>query len=78
MILKRFIINLFLNIKTHIFRIIDDEQIYLIHTSKYMDCFSELADVLKSTLSKIEDIYYRHILFPKLQAKSREMDQRAC
>ena len=62
MILKKFIINLFINIKNQLFNIIDDEM-----SSRYTTCFTEIIKVLKSTLSQIENIYYRHILFPKLQ-----------
>ena len=65
MILKRFIINLFLKLKTQLFRLIDEEQIYLIGNTS---AFSEIVDVLTVALLKIEDIYYRHVLFPKLQA----------
>lgn len=67
MILKKFIINLFINIKNKLFTIIDDEQLSLIQSSRYVTCFTEIMKVLKSTLSQIEDIYYKHILFPKLQ-----------
>jgi hypothetical protein len=74
MILKRFIINLFLKLKTQLFRLIDEEQIYVLKNSSAL---TEIIDVLKSTLCKIEDIYYRHILFPKLQefGITKEMDQ---
>jgi hypothetical protein len=45
---------------------LDDNQMYLLNDSRYFTCLTEIMDVLKTTLSKIEDIYYRHILFPKL------------
>lgn len=65
--MKRFIINLFLKLKNQLFILIDEGK---------SSAFTEIVDVLKHTLSKIEDIYYRHILFPKLKAFTvKEMDQ---
>lgn len=69
MILKRFIINLFLKLKNQLFRLIDEDHMHLVNTSS---AFAEIIDVLHVALSKIEDIYYRHILFPKL---TKAMDQ---
>jgi hypothetical protein len=66
--LKKFAMNLFINLKNKLFSIIDDNQIYLINQSKYVTCLSEIIEVLTNTLTRIEDIYYKYILFPKLQA----------
>jgi hypothetical protein len=77
MILKRFIINLFIDVKTKLFLMLDD-QAYLSNNSRYITCLTEIMEVLRTTLSKIEDIYYRHILFPKLsQSLFKEKDHRA-
>jgi hypothetical protein len=46
---------------------IEDHQIYLSNRSRYVACMHEIANILKTTLSQIEEIYYQHILFPKLQ-----------
>jgi hypothetical protein len=77
MILKRFIINLFIDVKTKLFLMLDD-QAYLSNNSRYITCLTEIMEVLRTTLSKIEDIYYRHILFPKLsQSLFKGKDHRA-
>lgn len=68
MILKRFIINLFIDLKNKLFCMLDHD---------HVTCLTEIMEVLKTTLSKIEDIYYRHILFPKLiniKAKGHTVD----
>lgn len=54
----------FSNIKTYINYILNDEQ--LIYSSNYFRCLQELFSVLMSTFSKIENIYYKYILYPKL------------
>lgn len=60
---KRYIINLFLDIKKKIFTILDAD---LLHPS-YSKFMTELAQVLSKTLTKIETIYYKYFLLPKLQ-----------
>lgn len=59
---KRHIINLFIDIKNKIFTMIDDEHMIFAKSG----FLKELASVLTSTLSKIEDIYYKYFLLPKL------------
>lgn len=54
----------FSNIKTYINYILNDE--HLIYSSNYFQCLQELFNVLMSTFSKIENIYYKYILYPKL------------
>ena len=61
--LRRCIINLFLDIKTKLFIMIDDS-----NSQYYSSFLCELTEILSHTLSKIEDIYYKYFLLPKLQA----------
>ena len=70
MMLKQFVMNLFINLKNKLFAMVDDNQVYLINNSKYVTCLSEIIEVLATTLTRIEDIYYKYILFPKLQASA--------
>ena len=64
---KRFIINLFIDIKNKIFHMIDNNNMYFTNTALYSKFLKELADVLSNTLVKIEDIYFKYFLLPKLQ-----------
>ena len=57
--------NIFNEIKKQIIYIINDNEI--IYTNKYVTCLNELLNVLKNTLYKIQDIYYKYILHPKLK-----------
>jgi len=38
-----------------------------LYTNKYFSCLNEILNVLKNTLYKIQDIYYKYILHPKLK-----------
>jgi hypothetical protein len=60
MIMKRMIINLFIEIKNRLFLMID--------SYPYSACMTEIMELLQSTFSKMEDIYYRHFLLPKLRS----------
>jgi len=57
--------NIFNEIKKQIIYIINDNEI--IYTNKYVTCLNEILNVLKNTLYKIQDIYYKYILYPKLK-----------
>lgn len=57
--------NIFNEIKKQIIYIINDNEI--IYTNKYVTCLNEILNVLKNTLYKIQDIYYKYILHPKLK-----------
>lgn len=56
--------NIFNEIKKQISYIINDNDI--IYSSKYFKCLNEILIVLKNTLYKIQDIYYKYVLNPKL------------
>jgi len=60
--LKRYVSNLFINIKKQIFFILDREDDII-----YYECFKELIDILSATLHHIENVYYKYFLYPKLQ-----------
>ena len=55
--------NIFNEIKKHIIYIINDSE--LIFSNNYFLCLNEILCVLKKTLWKIQDIYYKYILYPK-------------
>lgn len=54
--------NVFLNIKTYINYILNDN----IVGSNYIKCLQEIYKVLMDTCHKIERIYYKYVLYPKL------------
>ena len=56
--------NIFNEIKKQISYIINDNDI--IYSSKYFKCLNEILIVLENTLYKIQDIYYKYVLNPKL------------
>lgn len=56
--------NIFFEIKKQLKYIINDN--YLVLSSKYYHCLNEVYSVLKNTLYKLEKIYYKYILYPKL------------
>lgn len=58
--------NIFNEIKKNIIYIIND--IGCNNSTKYIICLNEILCVLKNTLYKIQDIYYKYILHPKLKA----------
>lgn len=64
--LNKTITNIFLDIKKLIDNIINDNIIISMKTSEYSKCINKLYAILLDTLKKIEDIYYTHILSPKL------------
>ena len=41
---------------------------YIIFSSNYVRCMNDILCVLKNTLSKIHNIYYKYILNPKINA----------
>lgn len=41
---------------------------YIIFSSNYVRCMNDILCVLKNTLSKIQNIYYKYILHPKINA----------
>lgn len=61
---KQHILNLFINIKNKLFYILDEHLLCLSNKQ----CLTELINLLTFTLSRIEDIYYKYILRPKLQS----------
>lgn len=55
--------NLFIDIKNKLFIMLESD------LSMYTRCLTEIMEVLQTTLDKIENIYYKYFLFPKLQAR---------
>ena len=41
---------------------------YIIYSNKYVSCMNKILCVLKNTLNKIQDIYFKYILLPKISA----------
>ena len=52
-------------IKTQINYIINDND--FIYSSNYINCMNEVMIVLRKALFKLQDIYYKYILYPKLK-----------
>lgn len=57
--------NIFNEIKKQIIYILNDNDI--LYTNNYFSCLNEILCVLNNTLYKIQDIYYKYILYPKLK-----------
>lgn len=58
-------LKIFNEIKKQIIYILNDNSI--IYSNNYFICMNEILNVLNNTLTKIQDIYYKYILFPNLQ-----------
>lgn len=41
---------------------------YIIMSTKYFLCMNEIMTVLENTFSKIQNIYFKYILHPKIRA----------
>jgi hypothetical protein len=41
---------------------------YIIMSKKYFLCMNEIMTVLENTFSKIQNIYFKYILHPKIRA----------
>ena len=41
---------------------------YILYSKKYVQCMNEIMCVLENTLSKIQNIYFKYILHPKIRA----------
>jgi hypothetical protein len=57
--------NIFFEINKQISYIINDND--FIFSSNYINCMNEVMVVLRKALFKLQDIYYKYILYPKLK-----------
>jgi len=57
--------NIFIEINKQINYIVLDCE--FIFSKNYLNCLEEIYIVLKNTLYKLQDIYYKYILYPKLK-----------
>jgi hypothetical protein len=57
--------NILIEIKKQIIYIINDND--FIYSSNYINCMNEVMVVLSKALFKLQDIYYKYILYPKLK-----------
>ena len=58
--------TIFNEINRYIKYIIYDD--YIIMSTKYFLCMNEIMTVLENTFSKIQNIYFKYILHPKIRA----------
>jgi hypothetical protein len=56
--------KIFNEINKYIKYIIYDD--YIIYSNKYFQCMNEIMIVLENTFSKIQNIYFKYILYPKI------------
>ncbi len=63
--------SIFNEINKYIYFMLYDE--YIIFSSNYVVCMNKILYVLKNTLSKIQNIYFKYILHPKLNAATVAM-----
>jgi hypothetical protein len=57
--------NIFIEINKQINYIVSDCD--FIFSNNYFNCLEEILIVLRNTLYKLQDIYYKYILYPKLK-----------
>lgn len=57
--------NIFFEINKQINYIINDND--FVYSSNYINCMNEVMTVLRKALFKLQDIYYKYILYPKLK-----------
>jgi hypothetical protein len=57
--------NIFFEINKQISYIINDND--FVFSSNYINCINEVMIVLRRALFKLQDIYYKYILYPKLK-----------
>lgn len=57
--------SIFIEIKKQINYIINDNEI--VYSNNYFKCIDEIITVLRNTLYKLQDIYYKYVLYPKLK-----------
>ena len=57
--------SIFIEIKKQINYIINYNEI--LYSNNYFNCIDEIMAVLRNTLYKLQDIYYKYILYPKLK-----------
>ena len=67
--LKRYVSNLFHGIQKNIVNMLEKENdvVLLKHQTEYVKGLREIIGLLTFTLTKIEDIYYKYFLYPRLQ-----------
>jgi hypothetical protein len=58
--------NIFNEINKYIKYMIYDD--YIIYSKRYFQCMNEIMIVLENTFSKIQNIYFKYILNPKIKA----------
>lgn len=57
--------NIFIEIKKQIDYIISDKEI--LYSNNFFNCIDEIIIVLRKTLYKLQNIYYKYVLYPKLK-----------
>lgn len=62
------IFNIIINIKEQIQKIAASDKLYLTNNDAYILCFEEIFNILIITLGKIENVYYKYFLYPRLCA----------
>lgn len=65
--MKKFVSNLFNGIHKNILNILENDVIYLKNKKEYDMGLKEIIGLLTFTLTKMEDIYFKYFLFPRLQ-----------
>lgn len=62
------IFNIMINIKEQINKIITSDKLYLTNNDAYILCFEEIFNILIMTLGKLENVYYKYFLYPRISA----------
>ena len=70
---KKYVSNLFIGIQKNVHNILENDVIYLKNQREYDKGLREIIGLLTFTLTKIEDIYYKYFLYPRLQQISQDI-----
>ena len=64
---KRYVSNLFIGIQKNVRNMLESDVTYSKNQKEYDKGMREIIGLLTFTLTKIEDIYYKYFLYPRLQ-----------
>jgi len=71
---KSYVSNLFIGIQKNVRNMLENDVTYSKNQKEYDKGMREIIGLLTFTLTKIEDIYYKYFLYPRLQQISHSHD----
>ena len=70
--LHKYIINLFLTIKSNIIKMLSDKYLFIQPENNYHNLITDIIHILNETVCNLENVYYKYFLYPKLQSVKTE------